>query len=67
MKVFADNLKLKLKENKISQKKLAVELNLKQQSVSRWINNSSEPGMEDLIKICTILNTSPNELLEFNI
>lgn len=54
MKYFSKALSIKLKEQNMTQTELANLLNVKQQTVSRWITNTTEPDLETLKQICTI-------------
>lgn len=60
---FSENLKNEMKQNKISQEKLAKELNTTQATVSRWTSGVYEPDLQTLLIICEILDTTPNALL----
>lgn len=63
---FSENLKIALANNKMTQQKLAEQLGTTQQTVSRWLKGINEPDFKTLIKICTILNETPNTILGFN-
>ena len=60
---FSENLKSEMKHNKVSQDKLAKELNTTQATVSRWTSGVYEPDLQTLLTICEILDTTPNMLL----
>lgn len=60
---FSENLKVELKNSGVSQEKLARELSTTQATVSRWVTGINEPDLETLLKICEILDVSPNVLL----
>lgn len=62
---FAKRLKEQLIWNGMTQTKLAELLNIKQQAVSNWVTGRNEPTVKQLVKICIVLNTTPNELLDF--
>lgn len=49
----------------LSQRQLADKLGTTQQSVSRWINGTTEPDIDDILYICYYLGVDPNELLGF--
>lgn len=66
MSKFSENLKNLLKENDISQGKLAANLGTTQQTVSRWVNGECEPDIDGIVKICLCLDTDPNELLGYS-
>ena len=63
---FGKNLKEALKQNKMSQAKLAKKLGTTQQTVSRWISEENQPDFDTLILICLILDESPNSLFGFD-
>ena len=52
------------KKNKISQEKLAKELNVSRSTVAMWENNSNEPDNKTIVKIANILNISTDTLLD---
>ena len=52
------------KQKKISQEKLALQLNVSRSAVAMWENNSNEPDNKTRVKIANILNTSVDELLD---
>lgn len=60
---FKENLNAAMKLNKLTQKQLAERLGTTQQTVSRWLNGKNEPDFSTLLKICSILNETPNSLL----
>lgn len=66
MNLFAERLKEIMTEQKISQVKLAKELNTTQPTVQRWTKGIQEPNFDMLLKICIALNTDPNELLGYD-
>ena len=59
---------MRLKEvrklKKISQLKLAMDLNMNQNTISRYETGEREPGINDLIKIADYFNISIDYLLE---
>lgn len=59
---------MKLKElrttKKISQLRLALELNMNQNTISRYETGEREPGINELIKIANYFNVSIDYLLE---
>ena len=59
---------MKLKElrksKKISQLKLAMDLNMNQNTISRYETGEREPGINELIKIADYFNVSVDYLLE---
>lgn len=55
----------KIRESKhISQIKLAMELNMNQNTISRYENGEREPGIAELILIADYFNVSIDYLLE---
>lgn len=62
MKYFHERLKMVMKEQGVSQNKLAQMLGVTQASVWEWCN-TGYPSMERFTQICDMLNTTPNYLL----
>ena len=60
---FAKNLKMEMKNSKVSQEALAKALHTTQATVSRWTLGVYEPDFQTLLTICEILDVSPNVLL----
>lgn len=52
------------KSKKISQLKLAMNLNMNQNTISRYETSEREPGINELIKIADYFNVSIDYLLE---
>ncbi len=52
------------KAKKISQLKLAMDLNMNQNTISRYETGEREPGINELIKIADYFNVSVDYLLE---
>ena len=52
------------KSKKISQLKLAMDLNMNQNTISRYETGEREPGINELIKIADYFNVSIDYLLE---
>lgn len=52
------------KSKKISQLKLAMDLNMNQNTISRYETGEREPGVNELIKIADYFNVSIDYLLE---
>ena len=50
------------KQKKISQEKLAKELNVSRSTVAMWENNSNEPDINTLVKIANLFKISLDEL-----
>ena len=52
------------KSKKISQLKLAIDLNMNQNTISRYETGEREPGINELIKLADYFNVSVDYLLE---
>jgi len=52
-----------MKENSTSQKELAQELNVKQQTISRYINEEREPDIDIIIKIANYFEITVGQLV----
>jgi DNA-binding transcriptional regulator YiaG len=50
----------------ISQTAIAKLLQTSQQCVSNWVKGIYEPSIEQILELCKILETTPNELLGFS-
>ena len=51
-------------ERNISQQRLAMELSMTQNTISRYENGEREPGIKELIRIADYFNVSLDYLLE---
>ena len=51
-------------ERNMSQQRLAMELSMTQNTISRYENGEREPGIEELIRIADYFNVSLDYLLE---
>lgn len=58
-----NRLKVVLVEQNRTGKWLAEQLGKNEATVSRWCSNSSQPSLEMLVSIATILNVDPRELI----
>lgn len=58
-----NRLKVVLAEKNRKGKWLAEQLGKNEATVSRWCSNSSQPSLEMLVKIASILNVNPRELI----
>lgn len=56
--IFSDRLKTLRKEKKLTQKELAEQIGIKQNSYSDWENGKTEPSFENLIKLADLLEVS---------
>ena len=63
MNFFTDRLKTLRKEKKLTQKELAEQIGIKQNSYSDWETGKNEPSLENIIKLTKILDTTADELL----
>lgn len=62
---FAENLKEVMYENSITQTYLANKLGVRQQTVSNWLKGYNEPDFTTLLRICELLNSTPNKLFDY--
>ena len=60
---IGEKIKKVMEEQNITQKQLAVRLNVQEATVSRYVNNTREPNAETLANIATALNTTVDYLL----
>lgn len=60
---FSDNLQQIRKKANISQEKLAEQLHISRQAVSKWESAQSVPDADTCLRLCEILGVSPNQLL----
>lgn len=63
MSVFSDRLKELRKKNRLTQKELAEQIGIKQNSYSDWETGKNEPNLENIVKLSKILDTTTDELL----
>jgi len=64
-KEFGQNLKeFRIKQG-LYQKDIAEELDIAQVTVSSWERGNSEPNIDQILQLCEILNTTPNDLNGF--
>lgn len=61
--IFKYNLCAARKAAGLTQKQLANKLNVSNNAISNWEKGVSRPDIDQLAKICEILNVSPNDLL----
>ncbi|MDE5653752.1 MAG: helix-turn-helix transcriptional regulator [Muribaculaceae bacterium] len=61
-----NRLKVVLAEKNKKGKWLAEQLGKNEATVSRWCSNSAQPSLEMLVKIASILNVDPRQLLNGN-
>ena len=63
MKIFGARLKELRKRNNLTQKELAEQIGIKQNSYSDWENGKTEPSFENLIKLADLFEVSLDCLL----
>lgn len=63
MATFTERLKTLRKQKKLTQTELAKALNISQKSYSNWENGKTEPTLENLLKLASVLNTTSSYLL----
>lgn len=60
---FKENLKNELKYQNMTQTQLAKKLGYKTYRVNDWIRGKCQPSIEDIIKICKILDITSDYLI----
>ena len=58
-----NRLKIVLAEQNKTGKLLAEQLQKNEATISRWCSNTSQPSLEMLVKIATVLNVEPKDLI----
>ena len=58
-----NRLKIVLAEQNKTGKWLAEQLQKIEATISRWCSNTSQPSLEMLVKIATVLNVEPKDLI----
>ena len=66
MKVFQERLIEQRKLNRMTQKQVAVYLNISQPSYIRYENGSSEPSLENLVRLAELFDFSVDFLPAFS-
>ena len=61
--IFAERLKEKRKNKKLTQKELAEQLGIKQNTYSDWERGKTQPNLDYLTKLANILETTTDDLL----
>ena len=64
-KIIGNNIKQVRKYKGLTQSAMAKLLNMTQQQYSRFENGVFELNYSQIIKICKLLDTTPNELFNF--
>lgn len=65
-KRVGENLKYARKLKGLTQKQVAEQLNMTQQQYSRFENGVFELNYDLIVSLCKMLDTTPNELFDFN-
>ena len=65
LNMFKEKLKETRKQKGLKQKEIAKMLNVVESCYANWEQGRTEPNIETIKKLCYILNTTPNELLEY--
>lgn len=65
-KRVGENLKYARKLKGLTQKQVAMQLNMTQQQYSRFENGAFELNYDLIVSLCKMLDTTPNELFDFN-
>ena len=66
MKTFGERIKEARLAQHLNQEELANRIGAKYRSISTWENETAKPDYATLIRLCEVLNTSPNHLLGFH-
>lgn len=66
-KCVGENLKYARKLKGLTQKQVAMQLNMTQQQYSRFENGVFELNYDLIVSLCKMLDTTPNELFDFNV
>ena len=64
--MFKENLKKLRKQTGLTQKDIALKLNVVESCYANWEQGRTEPNIETLKKLCEILEVSADELLEMD-
>ena len=63
---FSENLKIFRKQKGLSQKELSQKLDVDQTNCSVWERGICYPKVSTLLKICDILEVTPNQLFDYD-
>ena len=66
-KTVGENIKQTRKLKGVTQKEVSIILHITQQQYSRFENGVFELNYSQIIQICNLLDTSPNEIFNFTI
>jgi len=61
-----NRLRVIIAEKNLTNKWLSEQLGVGQATISKWVQNNSQPNLEMLIKIAKVLNVDLNELVRFD-
>ena len=64
-KSFGNKLRLLRTQQGLYQKDLAAELGVSREIISYWESGKKKPNIDTILKLCDILDTNPNELLDY--
>lgn len=64
--MFKENLRKLRKQIGLTQKDIALKLNVVESCYANWEQGRTEPNIETLKKLCKILEVSADELLEMD-
>jgi transcriptional regulator with XRE-family HTH domain len=62
MKIFGERVKQILKEQGVTQKKMAEVLRVQPSTLCEWLNGNNEPPMQTIVEIATFLGVSTDFL-----
>lgn len=62
---FYERLAFARKAKGFSQEDLASRMDISRQAVSKWENGTAQPEMSNIIKLCEVLEITPNELFGY--
>lgn len=63
--MLSDKIRELRKQSKISQEKLAEQIGVSRQAVTKWETSRGEPGVDSLIQLATYFGISVDELLDY--
>ena len=63
---FGEKLSAARKAKGFSQEELAAKIEVSRQAISKWETGSAQPETANILKLCEILEISPNELFGFD-
>ncbi|MBQ4642717.1 MAG: helix-turn-helix transcriptional regulator [Oscillospiraceae bacterium] len=62
---FSEKLSAARKTKGFSQEELAAKIEVSRQAISKWENGTAQPETANILKLCEVLEISPNELFGF--